>query len=154
MKFIADTNLGRLAKWLRLIGYDTLCYKNISLFNMSRIARKERRIFLTRSRKNVRLKIFENAILINSSHIIEQLKELASEFDIIPVAPFSRCSLCNQKLNQIEKEKIENLVPDYVYRTNDRFMICRKCGRVYWPGTHNQAIEKKLEEIFPRNVEK
>jgi len=151
-KFIADNNLGRLAKWLRLFGYDTLYYQKLSLFNMSRIARDEERIFLTRSQKNARLKIFGNAVLIRSSDIFEQLKELASELDITPIAPFCRCSLCNQKLNQIEAEKVRNLVPDYVYQTNERFMICRKCGRIYWPGTHNRAIKERFAEIINRDT--
>ncbi|MBW6515853.1 MAG: Mut7-C RNAse domain-containing protein [Candidatus Cloacimonetes bacterium] len=148
VKFLTDNNLGRLAKWLRLLGYDTSSYKKVSLLSLSNIARKEERIFLTSSRKNAGLKIFDNTILIHSSNIFEQLQELNAKLNLNFENAFTRCNLCNQLLRKIDKEKVVSLVPDYVYQTSDHFEICRNCGRIYWEGTHNQAILDKFKEIF------
>ncbi len=147
-KFVADINLGRLAKWLRLLGYDTLFFKSCSLLALGNISRKENRIFLTRSSKNARKKIFERVILINSPNIFEQLKELSSELDYYPDRILTLCSTCNHELFQVDKEKVRGLVPDYVFKTNETFSTCRNCGRIYWKGTHNRAIIDKFAEIF------
>lgn len=147
-KYLADVQLGRLTKWLRLLGFDTAYYKSASLFTMSRIAKQEGRIFLTRSRKNARSKLFEAVVLIHSAYIDDQLQELLKESSFTHERMFTRCSLCNQTLNDIEKEKVVSLVPDYVYRNNDHFKLCRKCGRVYWKGTHHRAVLEKLAEIL------
>ena len=147
-KFIVDVNLGRLAKWLRLMGYDTLYYRSCPLIAIANISRKENRIFLTRSSKNACSKIFEKVILINSPNILEQLKELAPELDYHPEKILTLCSVCNHDLYHVDKEKVFGMVPEYVFRMNQNFRTCRSCGRIYWKGTHNQAIIDKIEEIF------
>ncbi len=147
-KFIVDDNLGRLAKWLRMLGFDTLFSKSASLYGMSRKAGEKGRLFLTRSRKNAGSKMFERAFLIKSSAVFEQLKEIAPILDIEKERLFTRCSICNEVLHEIEKEKVSSLVPDYIYRNNERFKKCPDCGKIYWKGTHNKAIMSKIEEIF------
>lgn len=147
-KFIADVNLGRLARWLRLLGYDTLYYKSVSLLSLSNIARKEGRIFLTRSRKNVCLKIFDQTLLISSSNVSEQLNALSPFLTLSSERVFSRCSLCNRMLYEVEKEKVKNLVPEYVYQTSEQFKTCRNCGKIYWQGTHIKAMIDIVKGIF------
>jgi len=153
VKFLVDNNLGRLAKWLRLLGYDTSFYKKVSLLSLSNIARKEERIFLTRSRKNAGLKIFDNTMLIYSTKIFEQLRELNTKLNLTLENAFTRCNLCNQLLRKIDKEKVVSLVPKYVYQTSDHFEICRNCGRIYWEGTHKKVILDKFKEIFLKRDE-
>ena len=147
-KFIVDVNLGRLARWLRLLGYDTLYYQSVSLSTLSNIARQEGRVFLTRSRKNAQRKIFGQAILISSSNVREQLAELSPLLTYSPENVFSRCSLCNSMLYEVEKERVKKQVPEYVYQTNEQFKTCRNCGRIYWQGTHIKAMIDILKDIF------
>jgi hypothetical protein len=150
-KFLVDDNLGRLAKWLRLLGFDTGFYAAVSLPVLSRLANKEGRIFLTRSKKNAGLKIFDKSLLIKSSGIFEQLRELSPLLVFSPEKMFTRCSLCNNKLVDIEKERVTGLVPEYVYQNQQRFNICRKCGKIYWQGTHNREILQIAKDIFSQD---
>jgi uncharacterized protein with PIN domain len=148
-KFLVDINLGRLAKWLRFLGYDTLYYQKVSLYALSRIANSEKRVFLTRSEKNSRLKIFNDSILIKSSNFLEQLSELKSLITLDQELLFSRCSLCNKPLFSVEKEKLAHLIPEYIFQSQQDFKICRACGKIYWNGTHQHKISNELEKLYP-----
>ncbi|MCB5230753.1 MAG: Mut7-C RNAse domain-containing protein [Candidatus Cloacimonas sp.] len=148
-KFIADVNLGRLAKWLRLLGYDTLFHKNISIYTLTRLANSEKRIFLTRSVKNYNKKIFDEKILLKNDLVFEQLDELRSIIRYDEAFAFTRCSACNSLLVEVDKPRIKSLVPSYVYETNDLFKLCRSCGKIYWKGTHKDEIEGRLLKLSP-----
>lgn len=147
-KFVADTNLGRLAKWLRILGYDAVFYKDVSIFTLSRIANSENRIFLTRSQKITNRKLFDHVRLIKCDYVFDQLQELQCLITDDEEYLLTRCSICNKLLYEVEKQKLESLVPTYVYQTNVQFKICRACGKIYWSGTHNEEIKKKLKEVF------
>ncbi len=142
-RFICDFMLGRLAKWMRLLGLDTLYYNNPGDPSILHRALKEGRTILSRSKEFMR---YENSILIESENLDEQLEQIK---EIIEISnPFSRCPLCNTPLLAVNKEKIKEEVPEYIYETHDKFKRCPDCGRIYWKGTHYKEITRKINEIF------
>ena len=147
-RFILRENLGKLARNLRLLGYDAAVYQNISFHNLSRIASRDKRIILTRSQQEAKRKNLNPVLLINSDDIDEQLREISSILEFKEDCIFSRCSLCNKLLYEIDKEKIINSVPEYVISQNSSFRICRFCGHIYWKGDHYQAMIKRLKNLF------
>ncbi|MBN1326731.1 MAG: Mut7-C RNAse domain-containing protein [Candidatus Cloacimonetes bacterium] len=147
-KFILTENLNKLAKWLRILGYDAALFKAISFSALIRTAINDDRIVLTRSRKQADSNYHFPRRLIRSDDHLEQLKELQDLIVFDRSAIFSRCSLCNRILFEIDKEKIKNLVPEYVYQNWNEFRICRKCGKIYWTGSHFDNIIRFLETVL------
>jgi uncharacterized protein with PIN domain len=156
MKFIADSMLGRLARWLRLLGYDTLYYPRIEDSLLLRIAREEERILLTRDTRLVKVRGLKDFLLLKENDTFEQLKVVLKTLHLLsrdkpdelemPVS--SRCSLCNNVLNNVSREAAKAYVPQYVYLTSDSFKRCSRCGKFYWKGTHQEKLQKKLSEIL------
>lgn len=146
MKFIADAMLGKLAKWLRLLGYDTYYETDISDDDLLRIANAEDRIVLTRDTLLIRRKICRRYLFILDDYVQNQLRQTIDAFKLSP-APFSRCLICNVIIREVEKSAIQKLVPEYTYKTQDRFAQCPRCGRVYWPGTHVEQALKCLDRL-------
>ncbi|MCJ7578277.1 MAG: Mut7-C RNAse domain-containing protein [candidate division Zixibacteria bacterium] len=148
LKFICDDNLGKLAKWLRTLGYDTLFELTIEDGEMVSLALKEDRIILSRDTKLSRFKIKDKYLLIQSEKPLEQLKQVIDHFKlkIDKDNLFSRCMVCNQPLQEIKKEKIKDRLHPYVYQTQENFVYCSVCDRIYWAGTHVEKMAKKLSE--------
>lgn len=141
VRFLCDPNLGRLAKWLRIMGFDTE-YMHHWDKNMQHEALKAGRTVLTRSRKMARKR---NHILIESDHIREQLAQVDSVFALGAKAQwFTRCNVCNETLICAKPSDVKDLVPEYVYTTAKEFARCPRCLRIYWKGTHP---EKSMETI-------
>jgi len=151
MKFICDDNLGRLAKWLRTLGYDTLFYSTISDQELVKRSLDEGRVILTRDNNLVRMKAVQDYLLIKSDQPLEQLKQVVSHFKLKKDKEklFSRCLVCNTPLKEIEKEKIKQRLYPYVYETQDNFVYCSTCDRIYWPATHIDHMKEKLRKYFP-----
>ena len=147
-RFLLRENLSKLARDLRLLGYDAAIYNQISFHNLCRIAARENRIILTRSIGESKQKTDNHIIRIRAVHVDQQLLEIRSILKFDPSIIFSRCSLCNKILYEIDKKKIINFVPEYVLTHNSRFMICRFCGHIYWEGDHHRAIIKRLKYLF------
>jgi uncharacterized protein with PIN domain len=135
--------LGKLAKWMRLLGFDTSYYRNTNGKTIIYHSRKEGRTILTRAKDLIEK--HDNAILIESEILIEQLKQIAKSLKI--KSPFSRCPVCNTETEKIAKETIKNDVPPYVFESHDDFKKCPGCGRIFWQGTHYKEIEKVINEI-------
>lgn len=135
--------LGRLAKWMRLLGFDTSYYRNTNGKTIIYHSRKEGRTILTRSK--VLIEKHDDAILVESENLIEQLKQIAKSLKI--KSPFSRCPVCNTETEKVAKDAVKDEVPAYVFEVHDDFKKCPGCGRVYWQGTHYKEIEKVINEI-------
>ncbi len=151
MKFICDDNLGRLAKWLRTLGYDTLFYPTISDEELIKKALDEERVILTRDNNLIQMKVVQNHLLIKSDQPLEQLKQVVQHLKLKRDEEilFTRCSVCNTELKPVEKEKIKERLYPYVYKTQDNFVYCSACDKIYWPATHVEHMKQKLKKILP-----
>ncbi|MEP9412629.1 MAG: Mut7-C RNAse domain-containing protein [Candidatus Brocadia sp.] len=148
LRFIADAMLGKLARWLRIIGYDVVYESSISDDDLIARAIQEHRIILTMDRKLTERESAKNSLLIRSPNYKAQLKQVITHYNIdYKSGIFTRCLLCNRQLDSVEKEKIKDRVPPYVYSTQDEFDVCRQCSRVYWSGTHRVKMLEMLDKI-------
>jgi uncharacterized protein with PIN domain len=147
--FIVDSMLGTLAKWLRILGFDTLYFRSIDDNELIRISKQQQRILITRDSRLIKSKKIGRHIFIHSEDLEKQLNEVLSflSSETFSFNFFSRCIKCNGILMKVEKNSIFNVVPEYIYRNNESFFRCSKCGKVYWEGSHIDMIEKKIQEI-------
>ena len=148
MKFVADRMLGKLARKLRLLGYDTLYYSEISEDEL--LAKSHDRILLTRDKILYRRakKLGYEVFYLKSDSWRSQLRALAEVYPIVRNAkPFTRCSVCNSELASIDRESVRDRVPEYVYKSTDEFKICTGCGRIYWKGTHVELVLEDLRKL-------
>jgi uncharacterized protein len=144
-RFICDGNLGRLAKWLRILGFDTLYMKNMRGVIIE-AERSAGRIILTRS---VKLSSQKGFSLIKSDHIAEQIKEVNDNFSLkSQIRPFSLCFLCNEPLVSADNSKAAGHVPEYVLSTTDSFRNCPNCNRFYWQGSHTEHVMETIHNIL------
>jgi len=153
MRFIVDSNVGRLATWLRIAGFDTLFAEGIDDNRLVRIALDEDRVLLTRDTQIMKRRLITSGrlrtVLIEPDDVIEQLRRVLTTLNLAgDVRPFSLCIECNQPLEYREKEEVEGLVPPYVFRTQTQYMQCTNCRRVYWRGTHWERMYRELERIL------
>lgn len=149
MKFIADAMLGRLAKWLRLMGFDVLYYPDIQDGELIRIARERERTLLTRDTRLVKSRGIKEPIFIESDGIFDQLLQIRGRLNFRDASPLGRCEICNGSLSGVaDKEEIRDLVPDFVYHNFGDFVRCAECGKVYWKGSHYRRIREKIGAII------
>jgi len=148
MKFIVDGMLGKLGRWLRFMGYDTLYFNTHKKVILIRKAKEEGRIILTKDRK-LSSENPEIVIFLCGENTREQLAEVKKKLLLSPDPEkfFTICSLCNVKLEEKKKEEVKGLVPEYVYKTQNEFSQCPRCKRVYWKGTHWEKMNKVLSEL-------
>lgn len=146
MKFLADNMLGRLATWLRLLGYDTLYLPQVDDPELARLAHADDRVLLTRDVELTRRRGVKH-LLIQSDKVNEQVEQVFRAFNLSVRAAFSRCAECNQRLESVSKESVKDDVPPYVFSTQDRFRRCADCGRVYWRGTHWARMIARIEDL-------
>lgn len=151
-KFVADQMLGRLAKWMRLLGYDTYYCRDIDDARLLRIAKTEKRILVTRDSKLCQRRPIKRgeivAVLIESEHLENQLKQLFQVLNLCPtLRKLSLCAYCNVPLEKAAKEEVEEKVPAYVYQNQKDFSRCSKCGRIYWKGTHFKEINQRISNL-------
>jgi len=150
MKFICDDNLGKLAKWLRTLGYDTLFFDPIEDGELVSKALKENRVVLSRDThlSRFKLKLGERFLHIESDKPLGQLKQVVGHFKLKTDKEllFSRCLICNQVLEKVEKEKIKDRLYPYVCQTQKFFVRCPKCDRIFWSATHVEKMIKTLSE--------
>ncbi len=156
MKFITDRMLGRLTRWLRILGYDTLDIRKQENEDelLLKVAEKEKRILVSRDRMLVRKAIKKGirAYPVQSSDIIEQLREMQREFNIKFEPEMDRCSLCNSAIRKAGPDEMELIKEkNYVYparlKSGTEFWICDKCGQVYWQGKHWENIKGTVDKL-------
>jgi len=142
-RFAVDIMLGKLAKWLRLLGFDA---RSIPFQDHAQITSLVSEGFIPVTRRE-KFRGVEGVVFIHSDHQLEQLKELvpALSIGVDELRPFSRCSLCNAELLRIPRAAAFGTVPDYIFETASDFRKCPECARVYWPGSHREKIIDRLE---------
>ena len=147
-KFIADCHLGKLAKYLRIMGFDTLFFPHIEDDDLIILANGENRIILTRDRELSQRKNVP-VLFLEPIDTKEQLKTLIKHYKLKEhPAPFSRCIVCNSPLQVIEKEKITDRLPKKVKKHFEYFEYCPACDRVYWQGDHYRHMMEFLEQVI------
>ena len=142
--FAVDIMLGKLAKWLRVLGFDARMMR----LDRSRIDSLLSEGFIPVTRRE-KLRDVEGVLFICGDHQFDQLKELMSSLHVASgeLRPFSRCSLCNTELFQISRDAAFGSVPDYVFETASDFRKCPECAKVYWPGSHRQKMIEELRDL-------
>ncbi len=150
MKLIADDMLGRLAKWLRILGFDTLYFPAIGNYDLLHRASLDGRTILTRDRKLPQKTLATPIFLIESDHYLKQVVEVVKKLDlkIDDDKIFSLCLDCNTKLAEVPKEKAKGLVPPYVFERHSSFHQCSHCQKVFWGGSHYSNSLKALRSAF------
>ena len=151
-KFIVDSNVGKLAKLLRIMGYDTLFFNGEDDSHMVATALAEGRVILTRDTQIMKRRLVTSgrlkAILIESDEPEQQMCQVINTLNLdCQFKPFTICLECNQPLVERSKEEVKDRVPPYVFRTQNQYMECPTCHRIYWRGTHWQAMTRKLEKL-------
>jgi uncharacterized protein with PIN domain len=147
--FAADRTLGKLAKWLRILGFDTtfeievpaeLFYENL----------EKDRIVLTRTGTIKKQFRAHRLVFITSNYLDVQLKQVIAEIGICPAhtRPFSRCIDCNVPIVDADPDDVCGLIPDYIYEINNAFHKCLQCNRIFWPGSHTKRGLERIEQLF------
>ncbi len=152
-RFVVDVNVGRLAKWLRVLGYDTLFQSDMEDNELVRIALRESRIILTRDSGFTERRVVTTGllkvVLIQHDDLKSQLRQVIGSLNLDSQREFSRCIRCNELLVSISRESAKGQVPPYVYETQTEFMECSLCSRIYWRGTHWANMYRELTQLQP-----
>lgn len=150
LRFAADCMLGRLARWLRILGHDVVYYRAIDDGDLVRLAVGQRRVILTRDTRLVQRRAARHAILIESPYLEEQLGQMVRVCGPALCAPglCRRCLECNVPTSSIQKSRVRDRVPPYVYRTQSSFLSCPACHRIYWKASHVRGMILRLHRIL------
>jgi uncharacterized protein with PIN domain len=137
--------LGRLARWLRASGYDTVYAPGVDDAELLRQARAQGRVLLTADRALAQRRGAQT-LLIEAQDLAGQLRRVGEALGPPPGARFSRCVVCNGELVPVDKPAVRAQVPPYVFATQDKFLRCPNCGRIFWPGTHVERMKRLLDD--------
>jgi uncharacterized protein with PIN domain len=151
--FIADAMLGRLAKSLRTLGYDTAYTPDIEDSDLKLTALREGRVLLTRDHEVAETSLPVRVVFVRSDHIEEQLVQVVDELGLEvgfdgEEGSFTRCLVCNVPVEEVERESVRGRVPPYVFDTQERFARCPSCDRVYWAATHVERAREWLDRVL------
>lgn len=152
MRFIADVMVGKLARYLRMAGYDVLYDNSYTDEEILKIAAEENRIVLSRDSLMFERKEFSSSrisyLFIEDIGLAEQLRQVRDVLKIQIRPRFSRCVECNTKLVPVEKKDVKGKVPPYVFKTHKDFMFCPGCKKHYWKGTHYENILNNMAKML------
>lgn len=144
-RFAADEMLGSLAKWLRIMGYDTTYCKGMQDSEIAAAANAERRHLLTRDKGLARRAA--DSTYVASDVLEEQVAQVVQEFHLTFEERFTRCAVCNGPLAHVDKESVKDEVPPRSLQMTDEFFRCSSCGKVYWKGTHWKNMMDRLADF-------
>jgi len=145
-RFVVDANLGQLARYLRLLGFDATYRNNFTDAEVAQIASREKRIVLTRDRALLRHKVITHGYFVRAVKPREQVREILARLDLYgALRPFTRCLLCNGELEAVDKEAVLHQLEPKTKKFYDRFRRCKACGQAYWKGSHFNRMEKLCE---------
>ncbi len=150
--FIADQNVGKLARWLRMLGFDTTFFDGQDDGEMVRLALEQGRIILTRDTRIMQRKLVTSgrlkALLFVTDQPTEQICQTVKSLGLKGnFRPFTLCIEDNHPLELRSKETLKDRVPPYVFNTQAQYMECPHCHRIYWRGTHWQAMMSRMEKL-------
>ena len=152
--FVADRMLGRLARMLRLLGYDTLYFPTGTLAQLQEMARQGDRILLTRGDVQKRFPALPNIYSVKSEHPPEQLRDVVAHFGLDTRAGlWTRCTLCNALIQKVENDQVRNLLDPKILQLYQEFFRCMGCGHIYWRGSHIERITQNLQQLLGPRAE-
>jgi uncharacterized protein with PIN domain len=147
-RFILDNHLGRLAAYLRMLGFDCLYRNDYQDEELAATAQQEDRILLSRDRRLLMRKAVTHGYCLRSLDPLEQLVEVVRRFDLASrVAPFHRCLRCNHPLERVSKEEVLDRLEPLTRLYFEEFQICPACRQIYWKGSHYEKMQKLVEEL-------
>lgn len=147
-RFVLDVHLGRLAAYLRLLGFDALYANDYDDPTLARISRDERRILLTRDRGLLKRTTVTHGYYVRETSPQRQMAEVVRRFDLAgALAPFTRCLRCNGLLVPVTKETVLDRLPERVRAAQEAFWQCGSCGQVYWQGTHHARMQRLIASL-------
>ena len=153
-KFVLDTNLGRLARYLRLLGFDCLYENDFEDAVVAKISSEQQRTLLTRDRALLQHRIITHGYFVRAVRPRLQVPEVLSRFDLYRlVAPFSRCIRCNGTLQDVDKATVEDRLEPKTRKYFDTFRICTGCGQIYWQGSHYERSMRLVDDWRARGQE-
>jgi uncharacterized protein len=142
-RFVVDVNLGQLARYLRLLGFDATYRNNFADAEVAHIASEEKRIVLTRDRALLQHKIITHGYFVRAVKPREQVREILARLDLYrSLRPFTRCLRCNGELETVDKEAVLQQLQPRTKIYYERFRRCKACGQAYWKGSHFNRMEK------------
>ncbi len=146
-RFVCDEQLGRLAKWLRLQGFDTIFKCPVENKELIRIAQSEKRFLLTRDSHLPAKTLWEGVVVIEESNYARQMTELRKKIHLPKGKSFSRCLDCNDLIQSVPRAKVEGRVPAEVAQNYDKFYTCPSCSKIFWKGSHVKNSEAALKRL-------
>lgn len=151
-RFVLDVHLGRLASYLRMLGFDTLYRNDYDDPELAKISRDEGRILLTRDRGLLKRSMVQHGYSVRQTNPREQLVEVVKQYDLFgAIDPFRRCVNCNGLLAPIAKRDIGDRLPAETVAYYDEFRICQSCKQLYWRGTHTRRMEELIAYVRSHN---
>jgi uncharacterized protein with PIN domain len=147
-KFVLDVHLGKLARYLRMAGFDASYRNNFHDDDLMKISLAEKRTILTKDRDILKRNEVTHSYWVRNENTEDQLKEVIERFHLKnDINEFTRCLECNALLNKIEKEKVEMLLPPKVREWHYEFFQCPDCKKIYWKGSHYERMQKLISGI-------
>jgi uncharacterized protein len=151
-QFVCDRMLGKLACWLRILGYDTLYNPDEPVSAILPQLTESNRILLTRSPRLLRKISYPWKRWIQSEIWEEQIRQVIAEFNLDTQRYlFTRCSACNSPVEKVDSANVKDRIPSYIAETVDALFQCPSCRRIYWKGTHCENIMAKLNAVYRLN---
>jgi uncharacterized protein len=148
-RFIADAMLGRLAHWLRVLGYDTVYDAFATDADIVQQAHRENRIVLTRDQSLPQEWHLDYCLLVEDTSPMSQLRQVVQHFDLPwQTHWFKRCTICNTQLDPVAREDVVHEVSSYVFEHHQTFVRCPACRRIYWSGTHVDHMQDQLRQVL------
>lgn len=152
-RFIADSMLGKLARWMRTLGFDVAYERAIDDAVLVRRAVEEGRTILTRDRLLIRRRLARGrSFLVESDHVDAQLRSVVERFGLPQRGFLTRCLRCNVLLERVGRSEVEAVVPAYVFETCRSFARCPGCGRIYWGATHRERMIEEIERMLGKGA--
>ena len=148
-RFVVDSMLGRLARWIRILGFDTWYFREIDDRELLELHAETGRVLLTRDTHLVQCRGISRHVLVRSDGWEDQLRQVVMDLslNVSPERMLTRCLLCNLPLENLAPEEAYGRIPDYVAGSTSAFRGCRSCDRVYWAGTHRKRMEEVVSML-------
>lgn len=153
IRFVLDVHLGKLASYLRMLGFDARYQNDFADDKLARLSQDEKRILLTKDRGLLKRNAVTHGYYVRANGPRSQLVEVLKRFDLFNmVTPFRRCMRCNGLLESVDKSSVLDRLPPKTQQHYDEFQRCQDCGQVYWKGPHYQRMLRLIDEILESEV--